>query len=81
MTCKPPRTPRGGRHLIVAEDAHPLPARAIRPVITINLPDLQAEAVWCDEEFTIVSQDQRGLRLSMRLDRDELAISSLRSQT
>jgi hypothetical protein len=71
----------GGRHLIVAEDAHPLPARAIRPVITINLPDLLAEEVRCDKEFTIVSQDERGLRLSMRLDRDEFAIISLRSQT
>ncbi|MEN6644672.1 MAG: hypothetical protein ABFE08_19720, partial [Armatimonadia bacterium] len=67
----------GGRHIIVAEDAHPFPAQAIRPVITINLPDLQAGDIRCDREFTLISQDERGVRLRLRLDPDEFAIISL----
>lgn len=67
----------GGRHIIVAEDAHPFPAQPIRPVITISLPDLQAGDIQCDREFTFISQDERGVRLRLRLDPDEFAIISL----
>ncbi|MEI6499858.1 MAG: hypothetical protein WCP21_02405 [Armatimonadota bacterium] len=67
----------GKRHIIVAEDAHPFPASTIRAVITINLPGLQVGEVRCDKEFTIVSQDEKGGRLSLRLDPDEFAIISL----
>ncbi len=67
----------GGRHIIVAEDAHPLPARTIRPVITIGLPGLEADDIRCDKDFAILSQDERGVRLSLRLDPDEFAIISL----
>jgi len=67
----------GGRHIIVAEDAHPFPARAIQPVITINLAGVEANKIHCDREFVIVSQDEDGVRLSLHLDSDEFAIISL----
>ncbi len=65
----------GGRHIIVAEDAHPFPARAIRPAITLHLGE--GDTLRCDKEFTILSRDDRGTRLSLHLDPDEFAILSV----
>lgn len=67
----------GGRHLIVAEDAHPFPARAIQPVVTIRLPGLDVDSIHCDREFSIVSADEGSVRLRLYLDPDEFAIISL----
>ena len=35
------------------EDAHPFPARAIQPVITINLPGVDVGGIRCEKEFAI----------------------------
>ncbi len=67
----------GGRHIIVAEDAHPFPARAIQPVITINLPDVEVNSIRCEKKSMIISRDEHGIRLSLPLDPDEFAIISL----
>jgi hypothetical protein len=64
-------------HIIVAEDAHPLPARPIRPVVTINLPGLEVGEVRCNKDFTVIPGEGREIRLGVRLDPDEFAIISL----
>ena len=68
----------GVRHIIVEEDAHPLPARAIRPILTLNMPDLEKESISSESKFTIISTDENGVRLSLSLEPDEFAIISLR---
>jgi len=67
----------GRRHIIVMEDAHPLPARPICPVVTVSLPGLRASDVRCDRAFSVVSSDGRGLRLRLHLGPDEFAVVSI----
>ena len=55
----------------------PFPARAIQPVITINLPGVGVGGIRCEKEFAILSPDERGVRLSLSLGPDEFAIISL----
>jgi len=69
---------RGTRHIIVEEDAHPFPARAIRPILTLNIPNLKAENISSRSAFTIVSKDENKVRLNLSLEPDEFAIISLR---
>ena len=68
----------GGRHVIVMEDAHPFPARAIRPVLTLNLPGLKVENIKSASAFTIVSRNENQVRLGLNLGPDEFAIISLK---
>ncbi len=67
----------GTRHIIIEEDAHPLPAQAIRPVLTLNIPGLQVENIRCGKAFTVVSADEKSVRLSLSLGADEFAVISL----
>lgn len=69
---------RGTRHVIVEEDAHPFPARAIHPILTLNIPNIKAENISSRNAFTIVSKDKNKVRLSLHLEPDEFAIISLR---
>jgi hypothetical protein len=69
----------GGRHIIVEEDAHPFPAREIRPTVTLNIPGLKAEDISSPHEFAIISKDKNKVQLGLRLNPDEFAIISLRA--
>jgi len=68
---------RGRRHIIIEEDAHPLPARAIRPILTLNIPNLKVENIRSAKVLTIVSRNENKVQLSLDLEPDEFAIISL----
>jgi hypothetical protein len=68
---------RGGRHIIIEEDAHPFPARAIAPILTLNIPNVKVENIRSASTFTVVSHDDNGVCLSVSLEPDEFAIISL----
>jgi len=66
----------GGRHIIIEEDAHPFPAHAIRPILTLNIPDLKVENIRSERALTIVSRNENKVQLSLDLEPDEFAIIS-----
>ena len=68
---------RGKRHIIVEEDAHPFPARAIRPIVTLNIPNLKVKNIKSGSAFTIVSRNKNKVQLSLSLAPDEFAIINL----
>jgi hypothetical protein len=67
----------GNRHVIIEEDAHPLPAQAIRPVLTLNIPGLKVENIRCEKAYTVVYSDENTVQLSLSLGEDEFAVVSL----
>jgi len=67
----------GRRHLVVSEDAHPFPARAIRPVVTLRGPVPEPDAIRCDREFAVLSRSADTIALGLHLGPDEFAIISL----
>ncbi|MHC4871939.1 MAG: hypothetical protein ACYTFY_08835 [Planctomycetota bacterium] len=60
-------------HIILAEDTHPLPAKAIDPTLTINLLDISEEDIICDKEFSVISS-----QLKMHLEPDEIVFISIK---
>ncbi len=59
---------RQGRiNVIVMEDAHPAPAAAIRPVLTIRQPGLNPADVQCDCAWSLVEKHADYLRLGLAL--------------
>jgi len=69
---------KGIKHIIVAEDAHPMPAAAIRPIITLNIPDLKAGKITSKHDFTIISQEKDKIQLGLNLEPDEFTIISFK---
>lgn len=67
----------GGRHIIVMEDAHPLPARPIRPMITVNLPGLEKAKITCNRDFKIVAGNHGAAEINLTLETDAFAVISL----
>jgi len=67
---------KGIKHIIVAEDAHPMPATAIRPIITLNIPDLNAEKITSKHDPVIISQEKDKIQLGLNLEPDEFTIIS-----
>lgn len=68
---------KGNTHIIIEEDAHPLPATAITPLLSINLPGLKKKNISCDKEFSIVSITEKSAKIRLKLDPDEFAILTL----
>ncbi len=66
---------RAGRvHAIVIEDAHPLPARPIRPVVTLRLPGVTPARLACTLPFEILACEADHARVRLRLDPHQSAI-------
>jgi hypothetical protein len=68
---------KGDAHIIIEEDAHPMPARRIKPLITLNLPGLSKDKITCDKSFSIVSINGNSAQLRVRLEPDEFAIFNI----
>lgn len=60
-------------HVIVEEDAWPLPGFPIDPLITIKLPNLKPSSISSDKEFSIVSSDPDQIKLRLHLAEHESA--------
>lgn len=60
--------------LIVEEDNHPRPARAIEPIVTICLPRLTAKRIRCDRPFEVISVKPACIRLRLSLRPNECAM-------
>jgi len=69
---------KGDRHVIVEEDAHPMPARAIRPLVTLRMPGIKREKISCDKDFSIVSIGRGSARIRLSLGPDEFAVITVR---
>jgi len=69
---------KGVTHIIVEEDAHPMPAVAIRPIIMLNIPNVSGKQITSEHDFTIISQDKNRIQLRLNLEPDEYAIMSFK---
>ncbi len=67
----------GGRHIIIMEDAHPMPARSIRPTISLSLPDLDIKNIVCDKPVKIKTAARNRVEIALALDPDGFAIINL----
>lgn len=60
-------------HVIVEEDAWPLPGSPIDPMITIRLPNLNPSSISGDKEFSIISAEPEQIRIRLHLAEHESA--------
>ncbi len=67
----------GHVHLIVEEDAHPLPAKKIAPLVTVRLPGLKRSDFVCEKEFSIVELTPGYVKLRFFLNEDEFVLFSI----
>ena len=67
----------GGVHVIVEEDAHPMPAKPVEPLVTIHLPGLKNTDFSCSKEFSVVELSPDCAKLRFYLKEDEFAILSI----
>lgn len=67
----------GAFHVIIEEDAHPLPARTIQPLITFNLPELKPNRIHCDKEFIVVKNSGTATSIRLTLEPDEFTILTI----
>lgn len=67
----------GAVHIIVEEDAHPLPARTIHPILELNLPGLDPDKITGTREFAVLSSASDSVEISLTLEPDAFAILSV----
>lgn len=67
-------------HIIIEEDAHPMPAVPIKPLLTLNIPGLSVEKISCDKTFSIVSISENSAKLRLTLQPDEFAIITIKNR-
>ena len=65
---------KGDAHIIIEEDAHPMPAITIKPLINLSLPGMSADRITCDKVFSIVSINENSVQIRLTLEPDEFAI-------
>ena len=63
-------------HVIVEEDAHPLPAEIIDPVITIRNKDLRNCEITSATAFSVLEKNKNGAKIRLHLEQDQFAILS-----
>ncbi len=67
------RDRKGNAHIIISEDAWPHKGRAINPLVTINLPNINPKTITCDKNFSIVAVSEMEAKICLQLKEHESA--------